>query len=114
MQDIDPAEAAAMAEGAADDVAAEAAGRAAEIDPEAVPTPDAGGKSTVDALREALLSTEPAVSLEGVESPWQPEIGGPARIKRGVQKMAGIDGTPAVVDLVIGVAEIVAERAEGQ
>ena len=120
MRDFDPAEAAAMAEGAdPDDVAAQAAGQAAEIDPDAAPEPtpeptpaDTAQGGMLTTLKDALMQTEPATPLDRIESPWQPELC-EARMKRGIQKMSGLDGTPAVVDLVIGAAETFVHRAEG-
>lgn len=52
-----------------------------------------------------LFSTEPNPPLESVESPWNPDVGGPARIYRGIQKIGDIDGLPAIVDILIGLAE---------
>lgn len=66
------------------------------------PSDDVGSTST---LREMLLSTDPGDPLESVESPWDPERGGPTRIMRGVQKMTGVDGMPAIADVAIGLAE---------
>lgn len=56
-------------------------------------------------LRDRLLSTDPSTPLDEVESPWNPEAGGPARIMRGIQKMGDIKGIPAVADIAIGVLE---------
>jgi hypothetical protein len=53
-----------------------------------------------------LLSTEPERSLDETEDPWDPERGGTTRIYRGLMKATGVAGMPAVVDVVIGVAEI--------
>jgi hypothetical protein len=66
------------------------------------PSDDLGSKST---LREMLLSTDPKRSLEDVEDPWDPDRGGTTRIYRGLMKATGVDGMPAVVDVVIGVVE---------
>jgi hypothetical protein len=66
-----------------------------------------GGTLGTDTLRDMLLSTEPAEPLSAVESPWDPERGGPVRIKRGIRKMFGVDGSPAVEDLILGVVETV-------
>jgi len=63
---------------------------------------DIGSQST---LREMLMSTDPAPKLTEVESPWDPENGGPTRIKRAVMKATGVDGMPAIADLLIGAAE---------
>jgi hypothetical protein len=65
---------------------------------------DVGSTST---LREMLLSTDPADPLEQVESPWHPDRGGPARIYRGIMKATGVDGMPAVADIIIGMAETI-------
>lgn len=67
---------------------------------------DVGSTST---LREMLLSTEPNRSLDQVESPWDPERGGDTRLYRGLMKMTNVEGMPAIVDVVIGVAEIVVD-----
>jgi len=58
-------------------------------------------------ITEALWNTTPNPPLDSVESPWDPERGGPARIMRGLQKMMDFDGLPAIADLLIGGAEIV-------
>lgn len=58
-----------------------------------------GSSSTV---REMLLATDPQTPLEEVEAPYDPERGGLARIYRGVQKATGIEGMPAIVDIVVG------------
>jgi len=65
---------------------------------------DIGSMST---LREMLLSTDPSPSLHEVESPWNPDLGAETRLYRGLMKATGVDGMPAVVDIVIGMAEIV-------
>ena len=65
---------------------------------------DMGSMST---LREMLLSTDPSPSLHEVESPWNPDLGAETRLYRGLMKMTGVDGMPAIVDVVIGMAEIV-------
>lgn len=61
-----------------------------------------GSRSTI---QDMLLSTEPNTPLERVDSPWQPDVGGMTRVYRGMQKMLGFDGMPAVVDVVVGAAE---------
>lgn len=63
--------------------------------------------SSRDGLKDALLRTSPEIPLERVESPWNPEEGGITRIYRGLQKLLDFEGTPAVVDLVVGAAEFV-------
>jgi hypothetical protein len=66
------------------------------------------GKTGSDStLRDMLLSTDPDKSLQQVESPYDPDAGGLARVYRGVQKATGVDGTPAVVDVIIGAVEVV-------
>lgn len=65
------------------------------------------GMGSSRSLREMLLSTEPDTPLEQVESPWDPDAGGINRIYRAFQKMLDFSGLPAVVDLVVGVAEFV-------
>jgi len=71
----------------------------------ATPGVDAG-KSIVD----RLLNTEPNTPLESVESPWQPDVGGPPRIYRGIQKIGDIEGMPAIADLVIGIVETMQQQ----
>lgn len=65
---------------------------------------DASGDPTgsTSTLRDMLMSTEPSPTLDEVESPWDPDKGGPTRVKRGIQKMLGFDGIPAVLDISIG------------
>jgi hypothetical protein len=70
------------------------------------PSSDVGSTST---LREMLLSTDPSDSLEEVEDPWDPDRGGTTRIYRGLMKATGVDGMPAVADVVIGVVEAAQE-----
>lgn len=60
-----------------------------------------------DGLQDALLSTDPQKPLEDVESPWNPDDGGMTRIYRGLQKMLGFSGMPAIVDVVVGIGEFV-------
>jgi hypothetical protein len=60
-------------------------------------------------IQEMLLSTEPNTPLASVDSPWNPDLGGVTRIYRGLQKMLGFDGMPAVVDVVVGAAEFIHE-----
>jgi hypothetical protein len=69
-------------------------------------TSSGGDGSTTDEIVEMFRSTEPDPSLDEVESPWDPDRGGLARIYRGLRKMVGIDGTPAWLDLSIGSIEI--------
>lgn len=56
-------------------------------------------------LQDALMSTDPDTPLEDVESPWNPELGGPSRIYRGFQKITGFDRLPAIADIGIGALE---------
>ena len=74
---------------------------------DATPGVDAG-KSIVD----RLLNTEPNTPLELVESPWQPEAGGPPRIYRGIQKIGDIEGMPAIADIVIGIVETIQQQSD--
>ena len=71
--------------------------------PSSPSTRDLGSSST---WREMLLSTDPAPSLAETDDPWNPEQGGSTRIYRGLMKATGVDGLPAVVDVVIGIAEL--------
>jgi hypothetical protein len=64
---------------------------------------DVGSEHTI---REMLMSTGPDRSLEEVDTPWDPEKGGKTRFYRAFQKMFGVDGTPAVVDLAISLPEM--------
>lgn len=57
------------------------------------------------ALQDALMSSEPERPLRAIESPWNPEEGGVTRIYRGIQKMSGFDGMPAIGDIIIGAVE---------
>jgi len=69
------------------------------------PGPDTGGS-----LVESLWNTEPNRSLAEIDSPWDPEQGGIPRVYRGIQKMADVDGLPAIADIVIGLAEEYTKR----
>ncbi|WP_410765784.1 hypothetical protein [Haloferax sp. DFSO60] len=71
-----------------------------------------GSASTV---RDLLFATEPHRSLDAMESPWDPERGGPKRLVRGLMKMADVDGIPAIVDVGLGTLEtfvVMRERVE--
>ena len=65
-----------------------------------------GSKSIVD----RLLNTKPNTPLESIESPWQPEAGGPPRIYRGIQKIGDIEGMPAIADIAIGIVETMQQQ----
>jgi hypothetical protein len=107
MKEIDPADAAAMAEGAEGAAADETtAALEAEMDqPEA-------SSGALESLLDGLMETEPSKPLSSVESVWNPELGGPRRIKRGIQKMTNTDGTPAIFDIAFGIGETFAARAD--
>ena len=84
-------------------------------DPSAAVAPDhaaaegAPEETTVGSsnVREMLFSTEPERSLDAIESPWDPDRGGPTRVYRGLQKMAEVEGMPAIFDVGVGIAETV-------
>jgi len=69
------------------------------------------GVDTGKTLLDRLLNTQPNTPLESVESPWQPDVGGPARIYRGIQKIGDIEGMPAIADLVIGIVETMQQQS---
>lgn len=92
---VDPAEIGETGEGVASEHAAA----------EGAPDETAVGSSS--SWRDMLLSTSPEKPLGATESPWDPDLGGPTRIYRGLQKMADFDGMPAIADLVIGAVETV-------
>lgn len=96
---VDPAEAVDLGDGVEGHATAEGAEAAAE-------SSDALGSRS--ALTDALLSTEPSRPLQEVESPWNPDLGGPRRIMRAFQKMTGANALPAAADLLIGVGEMLA------
>lgn len=105
-----------MARGEVDDPAAERGDQAgdpggADLDdsPDLPPAEDEAG-----GVIEALLQTDPATRLERIESPWRPEVGGTSRIYRGVQKMTGMEGTPAILDILIGTLEVISEAGDEQ
>lgn len=72
---------------------------------EGADTSGSQGLGRVSSWREMMLSTGPSDSLDNVESPWDPERGGLTRIYRGIRKMTGLDGMPAIVDIVVGIVE---------
>jgi hypothetical protein len=72
---------------------------------EGAETPNKTGSDST--LRDMLLSTDPDKSLREVESPYDPAAGGLSRVYRGVQKATGVDGTPAIVDVIVGAVEVV-------
>jgi hypothetical protein len=63
------------------------------------------GVGSTSAWRDMLMSTGPDDALEDVESPWDPDEGGLTRIYRGIRKMTGLDGMPALADIVVGAVE---------
>ncbi len=68
------------------------------------PGPESGS------LLESLWNTEPNRPLTEIDSPWNPEQGGIPRVYRGIQKMADVDGLPAIADIFIGLAEEYTKR----
>ncbi|WP_058826722.1 hypothetical protein [Haloferax sp. Q22] len=70
---------------------------------EGAPAEEAMGSAST--AREMLFATEPHQSLDGMESPWDPDRGGPKRLVRGFQKMIDVDGVPAIVDVTVGTLE---------
>lgn len=87
----------------ADSSSEQASGAANHADAEGGPDEeDVGSESS---LREMFMSTEPNTSLGDVDDPWDPDRGGTTRIYRGLQKMLGFTGAPAIVDLAIGAVE---------
>jgi len=82
------------------------------VDAEGAPVEESIGSPST--WKDMLLATDPSQSLEATESPWDPVRGGPTRIYRGMQKMAGFEGMPAIADVVIGTIEtVVAFEPEG-
>lgn len=68
---------------------------------------EVGRDSRFGWLRQMVLKTDPDPELGDVEDPWNPEEGGIVRIKRGVMKMADLDGMPAGLDVGIGLFEAI-------
>jgi hypothetical protein len=68
---------------------------------------EAGDLGSGERLKEMLLSSDPDQSLRETESPWNPEDGGVTRVYRGIKKMTGAPGMPAIGDLLIGLIEAV-------
>lgn len=56
-------------------------------------------------LLDGLFSTSPSPSLESVESPFRPELAD-KQLMRGIQKLGGIDGVPAIADIALGAVGI--------
>ena len=83
-------------------------------DPQESDNIDAGssGSSRSSKIKEFLFATEPDKDLDKVERPYDPENGGLTRIYRGLQKMAGVNGLPAIGDIIIGTAEVL-DLADG-
>lgn len=67
--------------------------------------PDETDMGNTSRWREMLQSGDPHPPLREVETPWNPDEGGPARVMRAVRKMAGFDGLPAWADLAIAIPE---------
>jgi hypothetical protein len=68
---------------------------------------ESSGKFSRSTLKDMAFSTEPSMSLEDVESPWNPQAGGWTRIKRSFMKATGIQGTPMILDFFVGIGEVV-------
>jgi hypothetical protein len=100
--DISPQEAAAALEG---DTTPDEIGSTDGPVSESDGFPDDGVPDESPGLIGRLFSTEPNPPLEAVESPWNPDVGGPSRVFRGIQKIGDIDGLPAILDILIGLAE---------
>lgn len=109
MSDFDASAAAAEAVSDMADGELEAAQEAHAAAEGVEASPDVGSTRT---LREMALSTQPSVSLDQVEDPWDPNRGGTARIMRAVMKATNIDGLPAIADFAIGIAEVVVQIQE--
>lgn len=109
---LDPAEAAAIAEG--EDPGAvpgdvDAGDGDVEASDPAPAAPASNGGGLFGSIGEALLSTEPSRPLATIDDPWNPEEGGTARIYRGIQKITSMDGMPAILDIGIGALELAVE-----
>jgi len=96
--DVDPSGPTESSEAAAEATADHAASEGTDAS-------ETSGMGSTDTLREMLLSTDPSPKLAEVDSPWNPDLGGPSRIYRAFMKMGNFDGMPAGVDLGIGIAE---------
>jgi hypothetical protein len=96
--DVDPSGPADASEAAAEATSGHAAAEGTDAS-------STSGMGSSSQLREMLLSTDPSPRLAEVDSPWDPDLGGPSRIYRAFLKMGNFDGLPAGLDLVIGVAE---------
>ena len=64
-------------------------------------------QSRAERIKNMLWQTQPDTPLEEVESPFDPKIGGLNRVYRGIQKISGADGVPAIWDIVAGIGEYV-------
>ncbi|QGX94999.1 hypothetical protein EI982_09450 [Haloplanus rallus] len=96
--DVDPSGPTDASEAAAEATEQHAAAEGADAS-------ETSGMGSTSQLREMLLSTDPSPSLAEVDSPWNPDLGGPSRIYRAFMKMGNFDGMPAALDLVIGFGE---------
>lgn len=101
MAEVSPADVMGDLDAGVDGVAGEAPGAA-----HAAAEGHESIQASSSAVKDALLSTTPSTRLEDVESPFDLEAGGPPRIARGLMKMTGVEGLPAVVDLFVGVLEL--------
>jgi hypothetical protein len=112
--DFDAAAAAATATGDEPDPTPSDGGDVAG-ETEADPSPsEPSGSGSGSWIKDALMSTDPDPPLESVDSPYDPENGGLARLYRGLMKMAGISGTPAIIDVGIGAVETLQEAQPAQ
>lgn len=66
-----------------------------------------------NSLTDMLMSTEPSPPLDTVDSPFDPERGGARRIMRGVMKATGVDGMPAIADVIVGAGEMMVQHSDG-
>jgi len=105
-EDFDAAAAAARATGDPQpDTDSSSSEPVAEDHADAEGAPEESDMGSTSRWREMLQSSDPDPPLSAVESPWNPEQGGPARLMRAVKKMAGMEAMPAWADLAIAIPE---------
>ena len=110
-RELSPEQAAAVAQG--EDPTAGISDPAGEPAAASMPGEHAEPEATTS-IFDALMNTEPSAALETIESPWDPDRGGPTRMYRGFQKLTNVDGMPAIADLLIGAVETFVQEVDAE
>jgi hypothetical protein len=77
------------------------------------PTETLDTEEPTETLLDRLLSTEPDTPIEQISSPLDITGDGTNHLYRGVQKL-GLDGIPAGIDILIGIALLLNQKLDAQ